>query len=536
MFSKPAAPALPSRPLRGPRRGPNGPRPVEGGVAELVVPGLLLGVREDVVGVLDLLEFRLGRLVAGVGVGVVLPGERSVRLLDLLGAWRRGRRPGPRNSRGRPSRSLGPGEIAESDGSGSELPRSTGPIRGITSIASAVSRNRTPAGEADASHRPGVDRTARIRGLSLRRQRPDPAHRAGLTRPHARRLVIIHERLGALGPADRPRFRPLADPLVGDPVGADAGPGRLASACPIVVIDLDGRPVQGLEDLDAGLRGRADGPGPGPRPDRSARGSRRLARELGATLVLAGVVVPPEVGGLLHRWLPLARQRAEADGWSAAPPARARALGAPEPVPDRDPHLADLTPESTSPPRSPPLIQGIRLDVRQEDHQPHRARRARRPQGGQGPRPPPRPRRPRDDQGHPDRRGLGRPHGQPDHPRLPAQGQDRGGRPRGPDARLGDRADLHDQHDRRRPGQGRHGEGRHPRRQERDRRRVGQGRGGQVDDGRGDRLWAASLRLEGRPDGRRRLRPVDPPPRRRHGPADGDGRADPCRSRPTASS
>ena len=52
--------------------------------AELVVLLALLGVAEHLVGLVDLLELRLGGLVAGVHVGMVLAGELAVRLLDLL--------------------------------------------------------------------------------------------------------------------------------------------------------------------------------------------------------------------------------------------------------------------------------------------------------------------------------------------------------------------------------------------------------------------------------------------------------------------
>ena len=55
---------------------------VKGRVAELVVLGLLVGVRQDGVGLVDLLEvlFRLG--VAGVQVGMVFLGQLTVRPLD----------------------------------------------------------------------------------------------------------------------------------------------------------------------------------------------------------------------------------------------------------------------------------------------------------------------------------------------------------------------------------------------------------------------------------------------------------------------
>src|SRR4029453_2884611 len=55
------------------------------GASERVVLLALLRVREHVVGVLDLLEALLGRLVARVSVRVVLAGQLSVSLLDLVG-------------------------------------------------------------------------------------------------------------------------------------------------------------------------------------------------------------------------------------------------------------------------------------------------------------------------------------------------------------------------------------------------------------------------------------------------------------------
>ena len=52
--------------------------------AELVVLLALLRIAEDLVRLVDLLELRLGRLVAGVHVGMMLAGELAVRLLDLF--------------------------------------------------------------------------------------------------------------------------------------------------------------------------------------------------------------------------------------------------------------------------------------------------------------------------------------------------------------------------------------------------------------------------------------------------------------------
>ena len=51
--------------------------------AVLVIARLLVGVRQDLICLVDLLELLLSGLVAGVLVGVVLHGELAVRLLDL---------------------------------------------------------------------------------------------------------------------------------------------------------------------------------------------------------------------------------------------------------------------------------------------------------------------------------------------------------------------------------------------------------------------------------------------------------------------
>jgi hypothetical protein len=52
-------------------------------VAELVVGRPLLRVLQDLVGLVDLLELRLGRGVARVPVRVVLHGELAVGALDV---------------------------------------------------------------------------------------------------------------------------------------------------------------------------------------------------------------------------------------------------------------------------------------------------------------------------------------------------------------------------------------------------------------------------------------------------------------------
>src|SRR6202040_660350 len=52
-------------------------------VSEAVVGAALLGILQDVVGLLDFLKPLLRRLVAGVHVGMEFSGEPPVRLLDI---------------------------------------------------------------------------------------------------------------------------------------------------------------------------------------------------------------------------------------------------------------------------------------------------------------------------------------------------------------------------------------------------------------------------------------------------------------------
>ena len=66
--------------------GASRPALLEGGVAELVVGGSLLIVLEDVVGLVDLLEFLFRRVVAGVSVGVVFHRQPAVGALQFVGA------------------------------------------------------------------------------------------------------------------------------------------------------------------------------------------------------------------------------------------------------------------------------------------------------------------------------------------------------------------------------------------------------------------------------------------------------------------
>ncbi len=128
--------------------------------------------------------------------------------------------------------------------------------------------------------------------------------------------VIIHERLANWARQLRPRFP-------GWPIRwseTRSTPALVRAAwrvpCPILILDLGDRPARGLEDLGAVLEAAPTSLSlvldPHDHPEVAP-----MAKELGATIVLRGPAVPPEVARLLDRWLPLARHRAESGGWFA---------------------------------------------------------------------------------------------------------------------------------------------------------------------------------------------------------------------------
>jgi hypothetical protein len=86
------------------------------------------------------------------------------------------------------------------------------------------------------------------------------------------------------------------------------------SRVPILVIDLDERPARGLNDLQASLEVNASAISLMIDPVGRTEVAQ-LGRELGATLVLSGVVVPPDVEALIQHWLPIAGHREETGGW-----------------------------------------------------------------------------------------------------------------------------------------------------------------------------------------------------------------------------
>lgn len=122
-------------------------------------------------------------------------------------------------------------------------------------------------------------------------------------------LIIVHERLadwtGWLRPrfASNPTIRWVESRSVGDLTSAAAG-----SSDPIALINLAARPYWGLEGLDA-LNQIAPNALTLVLDPNSTPTVPIIARELGATLVWSGVVVPPRVEALIHRWLTVLEQR-----------------------------------------------------------------------------------------------------------------------------------------------------------------------------------------------------------------------------------
>jgi hypothetical protein len=129
--------------------------------------------------------------------------------------------------------------------------------------------------------------------------------------------VIIHERVANWSRQLRPRFQGW--PIRWSETRSSASLVQAArrSACPVLVVELDEQAVRGLSDLGEALQVAPNALSmvlePLRRPEVAS-----IARELGATLVLPGLVVPPEVERRLQRWLPIAQLRSEAEGWSAS--------------------------------------------------------------------------------------------------------------------------------------------------------------------------------------------------------------------------
>jgi hypothetical protein len=127
--------------------------------------------------------------------------------------------------------------------------------------------------------------------------------------------VILHERLGNWARQLRARLHDVPIRLIETRSRADLGVILTGLACPVVLIDPGAHVTNGLLDIDLVVNRAPDALILVNNPEANAEVTS-LARELGATHVLSGFVPPPDVAGLLLRWIVLARRQIERDGWS----------------------------------------------------------------------------------------------------------------------------------------------------------------------------------------------------------------------------
>ncbi len=128
-------------------------------------------------------------------------------------------------------------------------------------------------------------------------------------------VVILHERLGTWSAQLRRRVQGRPVHWIETRSATDLEKALLGRARPVVLIDLERNVLEGLSDLERLMRLF-----PGARVlvlDPEAHdGVAELARELGATHVISGFVPPPEVAGLIDRWITLAEIQTDRAGWS----------------------------------------------------------------------------------------------------------------------------------------------------------------------------------------------------------------------------
>jgi hypothetical protein len=129
--------------------------------------------------------------------------------------------------------------------------------------------------------------------------------------------LIVHERIGTWARQLRPRAAGWGARLIESRSVADLRSALKGAACPIVIVDLGDRPRARLEDLGQALT-QAPAALAVVLDPHALPGVPTVARQLGATHVMSGETLPPDLLALLARWLPLARRRTEADGWSNA--------------------------------------------------------------------------------------------------------------------------------------------------------------------------------------------------------------------------
>lgn len=157
-------------------------------------------------------------------------------------------------------------------------------------------------------------------------------------------VVVVHERIATWARQLRPRLAGSAGGWAETRSAADLARRLLGAVVPVVVLDLADAPAARLEEVALARRESPDALilvlEPRDRP-----GVPALARELGATRVLAGPATPPEVAEVVSRWVRLSRQRARAGGWPArprgapaaqdGPPGPLGSFVPPHPAPDR---------------------------------------------------------------------------------------------------------------------------------------------------------------------------------------------------------
>jgi len=127
--------------------------------------------------------------------------------------------------------------------------------------------------------------------------------------------VILHERLGNWARQLRPRLHLQPVRWYETRSAADLDAVLTGLVSPVVLIDLAHEVAAGLRYLGLVLQRAPDAQvlvlDPGAHDEASG-----MARELGATYVLAGFAPPPLVADLLARWIALAQSRIGREGWS----------------------------------------------------------------------------------------------------------------------------------------------------------------------------------------------------------------------------
>lgn len=132
--------------------------------------------------------------------------------------------------------------------------------------------------------------------------------------------LILHERRGIWARSLRPRMGDLPIRWFESRSTANLLDAARGLTAPVALIDLGDEPFGPLEDLtrliDHSPSARALVLDPRERPEVALS-----ARTLGATHLMSGFVPPPEVAELLARWIMLAAEETDRQGWSRPLPA-----------------------------------------------------------------------------------------------------------------------------------------------------------------------------------------------------------------------